>query len=117
MYEAHAAIGQRTPEMHAAARVGTDGHERVAAFDRPVEGRQLAITDRSGQLGFERRERTPGTTAETVVVELDQFCEPTDDRAYRGVRLLDVTEMARILDDHRSVATTQVVKEFGAGIQ
>ena len=68
-----------------------------------AQRRDLAVADRARQLRLQRRVRAAGAAAQAVVVGLAQVVRARRARsAPHRVRLLDVAQVARILDDDRA---------------
>ena len=65
------------------------------------DGLELPGPDRGGELGLQRGVGAAGAAAEPVVVELDDRHVAAEERADSELGVLDVTEMAGVVDGDR----------------
>ena len=82
-------------------RVGADHGRGARAGRGPLDGGQLAVPDRTGQLGLQRRVGAAGAAAQPFVVELDHVGHVPDHGPHGQVGALHVAQVARVLHDHR----------------
>lgn len=83
------------------AGVGRGDHEGVIRVDTP-DHLQFPSTDLAGQIGMQERVSTSGTTAQAIVVDLDDVDHVFETPTHRLMDSLDVPKMARVLENHPS---------------
>jgi hypothetical protein len=109
-------VDPRGAEMHGTPGVRRGNNRGAASCHRPLDGRHLAFANRSGQVRLKGGVSAAGTAAQTVVVELDEVEVSGQDPPHGTLRALHVTQVARILHDHRSAGATsrgELVDPFG----
>ena len=101
-------------QIERTARVSADHHGRPRPGHRPVDGGHLLVPDLCRQIGLQHGERPPGPTAKTFVIKFHHRNERRQNGPHGTIDPLNMSKVARVLDDDWLTSATEWCKPVQA---